>query len=73
MQAEYLSYDNLAEITGMSRQFWVLKVLGGELPSVKLGRSVRISRASLEEYLADKQRGTEYATDAPKRRQSRGG
>lgn len=46
-----------AAALGLSKSFVYQLVLAGELPHVRIGRSVRIPRTALEEWIARQQRG----------------
>jgi len=51
VERQWLSYQETTEIYGISRgTVWKL-ISGGEIRAAKIGRSVRISRSSLEQYL----------------------
>jgi excisionase family DNA binding protein len=50
-ERQWLSYQEIREIYGISRgTVWKL-ISAGEIRAAKIGRSVRISRGSIEQYL----------------------
>lgn len=48
---EFLSYEQARQLTGLSRQTVWRAVKSGGVKAFKVGRSVKISRRSLEEYV----------------------
>jgi excisionase family DNA binding protein len=48
---EWLSYKHAEELSGLSRTTLWRLVGSGEIKAARVGRAVRISRRSLEEYL----------------------
>jgi excisionase family DNA binding protein len=51
VERQWLSYQEITEIYGISRgTVWKL-ISVGEIRAAKIGRSVRISRSSIEQYL----------------------
>ena len=50
-----LSMPELVQELGMGKSWVYRRLRSGEIPSVKLGRSIKVKRADLEEYL-EKQR-----------------
>jgi excisionase family DNA binding protein len=50
-----LSISELCQELGMGKSWIYRRLRSGEIPSVKLGRSIKVKRADLEEYL-EKQR-----------------
>ena len=48
---ELLSMAGLCEVLGMGKSWTYRRVKSGEIPSVKLGRSIKVKREDLEEYL----------------------
>jgi len=50
-----LSIAELCQELGMGKSWIYRRLRSGEIPSVKLGRSIKVKRADLEEYL-EKQR-----------------
>jgi excisionase family DNA binding protein len=48
---QLLSIDELCEVLGMGRSWIYRRLKSGEIPSVKLGRSIKVKRQDLEEYL----------------------
>ncbi len=51
VRAEWLKYEEAERLTGLSRvTLWRLH-RSGELKIARVGRSVRINRASLEEFM----------------------
>jgi len=51
VKAEYLTYEQARQLTGLSRQTVWRAVKSGEVQAFKVGRSVKISRKSLEAYV----------------------
>lgn len=47
-----LTIDQAAHLLGVGRTFLYCKLLGNELAVVRLGRAVRVPRASVEQYVA---------------------
>lgn len=54
--ARFVSVETLATMTDLSRSFWQKKLLRRELPSVKVGRCVRIRLANALAYLDERER-----------------
>jgi excisionase family DNA binding protein len=52
---DLLSIPELCQELGMGKSWVYRHLLSGEIPSVKLGRSIKVKREDLEEYL-EKQR-----------------
>jgi excisionase family DNA binding protein len=52
---ELLSIPEICQELGMGKSWVYRRLRSGEIPSVKLGRSIKVKRADLEEYL-EKQR-----------------
>ena len=48
---DLLSMAQVGEALGMGKSWTYRRVKSGEIPSVKLGRSMKVKRADLEEYL----------------------
>ncbi len=48
---ELLSIPELCQELGMGKSWVYRRLRSGEIPSVKLGRSIKVKRADLEEYL----------------------
>ncbi len=48
---ELLSMAEVCEALGMGKSWTYRRVKGGEIPSVKLGRSIKVKREDLDEYL----------------------
>ena len=48
---ELLSMVQVGEALGMGKSWTYRRVKSGEIPSVKLGRSIKVKREDLEEYL----------------------
>ena len=46
-----LSISELCQELGMGKSWIYRRLRSGEIPSVKLGRSIKVKRADLEEYL----------------------
>lgn len=53
--------DEAARLLGISRSKCYALVAAGAIPAVRIGRSVRVPRAALDEWIA---RQTTVATDA---------
>jgi excisionase family DNA binding protein len=52
VERQWLSYQEITKIYGISRgTVWKL-ISAGEIRAAKIGRAVRISRNSIEEYLS---------------------
>ena len=51
MPGELLTVAELAAATKMSRAFWRKVILAGEIEVMRLGVSVRVSRAALDAFL----------------------
>lgn len=51
VQREWLGYEEARRLTGLSRTTLYRLVKIGEVKGARIGRSVRINRASLEEYM----------------------
>ncbi len=52
-QHEYLKVPEVAEVLRIARSRAYELVGDGEIPSVRIGRSVRVSRRELEHWLED--------------------
>ncbi len=52
-QHEYLKVPEVAEVLRIARSRAYELVAEGEIPSVRIGRSVRVSRRELERWLED--------------------
>ena len=48
---ELLSMQDVCNVLGMGKSWTYRKVKSGEIPSVKLGRAIKIKREDLEAYL----------------------
>jgi excisionase family DNA binding protein len=48
---ELLSISELCQELGMGKSWIYRRLRSGEIPSVKLGRSIKVKREDLEEYL----------------------
>jgi excisionase family DNA binding protein len=48
---ELLSIPDLCQELGMGKSWIYRRIRSGEIPSVKLGRSIKVKRTDLEEYL----------------------
>ena len=48
---QLLSIDEVCLALGMGKSWTYRKLKSGEIPSVKLGRSIKVKREDLEEYL----------------------
>jgi len=48
---DLLSIPDLCQELGMGRSWVYRRLRSGEIPSVKLGRSIKVKREDLEEYL----------------------
>lgn len=51
VKPEYLTYEQARQLTGLSRQTVWRAVKSGSVQAFKVGRSVKISRSSLEKYV----------------------
>lgn len=51
IQREWLGYEEARRLVGLSRTTLYRLAKTGEIKGARIGRSVRISRASLEEYM----------------------
>jgi excisionase family DNA binding protein len=51
---ELLSIPELCQELGMGKSWIYRRIRSGEIPSVKLGRSIKVKRSDLEEYLESK-------------------
>ena len=51
IQREWLGYEEARRLVGLSRTTLYRLVKTGEIKGARIGRSVRINRASLEEYM----------------------
>jgi excisionase family DNA binding protein len=51
IQREWLGYEEARRLVGLSRTTLCRLVRTGEIKGARIGRSVRINRASLEEYM----------------------
>lgn len=58
-QHEYLKVPEVARVLRIARSRAYELVGQGEIPSVRIGRSIRVSRRELERWL-EEQRQTEY-------------
>ena len=52
---DLLSMPEVCQVLGMGKSWVYRRLRSGEIPSVKLGRSIKVKREDLEEYL-EKQR-----------------
>lgn len=57
-QHEYLKVPEVAKVLRIARSRAYELVAGGEIPSVRIGRSIRVNRRELERWL-EEQRQTE--------------
>ena len=48
---ELLSIAEVCKTLGMGKSWTYRRIRSGEIPSVKLGRSIKVKRSDLEEYL----------------------
>ena len=48
---DLLSIPELCQVLGMGKSWVYRRLRSGEIPSVKLGRSIKVKREDLEEYL----------------------
>ena len=48
---QLFSIDEVCQALGMGKSWTYRKIKGGEIPSIKLGRSIKVKREDLEEYL----------------------
>jgi excisionase family DNA binding protein len=51
VQREWLGYEEARRLVGLSRTTLYRLVKTGEIKGARIGRSVRINRASLDEYM----------------------
>ena len=51
-----LSVEEVCEVLGMGKSWVYQQIRDGELPSIKLGGSVKVERTDLEEYLSERRR-----------------
>ena len=51
---QLLSIPQLCQELGMGKSWIYRRIRSGEIPSVKLGRSIKVKRSDLEEYLESK-------------------
>ncbi len=51
VQREWLGYEEARRLVGLSRSTLYRLVKTGEIKGARIGRSVRINRASLDEYM----------------------
>ncbi len=51
-----LSVDEVCEVLGMSKSWVYKQIRSGEIPSIRLGGSIKVQRADLEEYLENHRR-----------------
>lgn len=51
VRTEYLTYEQARQLTGLSRQTIWRAIKSGDVKAFRIGRSVKISRSSLEEYV----------------------
>lgn len=49
--SKLLSMQEVCETLGMGKSWTYRRIKSGEIPSVKLGRSIKVKREDLEEYL----------------------
>ncbi len=52
MEKKLLTVAEAAFVTGCSRSLLYLKLMSGEIPSIKIGRARRIPIAALDEWVA---------------------
>ncbi len=57
---QLMSIDEVCRALGMGKSWTYRKLKSGEIPSVKLGRSIKVKREDLDEYLE----GRRYRPDA---------
>jgi excisionase family DNA binding protein len=48
---QLLSIADVCKALGMGKSWTYRRIRGGEIPSVKLGRSIKVKREDLEQYL----------------------
>jgi excisionase family DNA binding protein len=51
-----LSVQEVCEVLGMAKSWVYQQIHDGELPSIKLGGSIKVERTDLEEYLSERRR-----------------
>jgi excisionase family DNA binding protein len=49
--SELLSMEEVCQTLGMGKSWTYRRIKSGEIPSIKLGRSIKIKRQDLDEYL----------------------
>ncbi len=49
--SQLLSIEEVCQTLGMGKSWTYRRIKSGEIPSVKLGRSIKVRRQDLEEYL----------------------
>ena len=50
-RTELLSIEEVCQALGMGKSFAYKRIKNGEIPSIRLGRSIKVKRQDLEEYL----------------------
>ncbi len=69
MEKKLLTVAEAAFVTGCSRSLLYLKLMSGEIPSIKIGRARRIPVEGLDEFiareLADQAEATNLQSDLP--------
>ena|SRR5829696_5212865 len=60
---ELLSMAQVCDALGMGKSWTYRRVKSGEIPSVKLGRSIKVKREDLEEYLESRRYQPEAAEE----------
>lgn len=59
---KYLSTDQLATMTGLSKRYWAdLRSTGGGPAYIKLAKHVRYRRAEVDRWLAERERASTFA------------
>jgi excisionase family DNA binding protein len=54
--SQLLSVEEVCEVLGMGKSWVYRKIRSGDIPSVKLGGSIKVDRADLDRYLKNHQR-----------------
>ena len=63
MSESLLNADAVAEITGLTRNWVYAETRAGRIPHIKLGRTYRYRRESIERWLAEIERGADTLSD----------
>ena len=64
--SDYLSTDQLAALTGLSKRYWAdLRSIGGGPAYIKLAKHVRYRRAEIDRWLGERERASTFAKTTP--------